>query len=201
MKAKELITRRGGTMSERDDEIRRMEQRRARLQQRREQAQKQRNMMLCSIAGVIVVILFIIVFAVSCNRSKDAEVVTEATTVAPQTTTAEEKTTAQETTTAEETTTALASKMAATDDGINVREKPNTSAGIIKQLDKGEEVNILSEEGDWYKVDVDGRVGYVSKEFLKASNDSNSSDETGEAESEEETTTVDEDMELDNSAE
>ena len=186
-------------MSERDDEIRRMEQRRTRAQQRREQALKQRNRMLCTIAGIVVVILFIIVFAISCSRSKNTEVASEAVTTVAQTTTAVETTTAPQTTTAPETTTAaLASKMEATDDGINVREKPNTSAGIIKQLDKGEEVNILSDEGEWYKVDVEGRVGYVSKEFLKASSDS---DEETTSVSDEETTTADEELDTMDEAE
>lgn len=49
---------------------------------------------------------------------------------------------------------------------VNFRETASTSGNIIKTLNKGESVKLISKEGEWSKVEVSGKTGYVSSEFL-----------------------------------
>lgn len=49
---------------------------------------------------------------------------------------------------------------------LNMREGASTSKNVIKQLDKGTEVNILSEEGEWYQISVNNITGYVNKKYI-----------------------------------
>ena len=49
---------------------------------------------------------------------------------------------------------------------LNVREGASTSKNVIKQLAKGTEVNILSEEGEWYQISVNNITGYVNKKYI-----------------------------------
>lgn len=49
----------------------------------------------------------------------------------------------------------------------NVREKASKSSDIIERLDEGDEVTIVAEEGDWYKITCSKiSSGYVSKSLL-----------------------------------
>jgi uncharacterized protein YgiM (DUF1202 family) len=50
---------------------------------------------------------------------------------------------------------------------INFRVEPKSSATIISQLTNGTQVIILGEEDGWYKIEVDGKKGYASKDFIK----------------------------------
>lgn len=50
---------------------------------------------------------------------------------------------------------------------LNLRKEASTDSEAIDGLVKGDEVNIISEEGDWYKVTVNGQDGYVSKKYIK----------------------------------
>jgi cell wall-associated NlpC family hydrolase len=53
----------------------------------------------------------------------------------------------------------------------NVREKADKSSSIIARLDEDDEVTILSEEGDWYKIQSSKvESGYVSKSLITVSN-------------------------------
>ena len=47
-----------------------------------------------------------------------------------------------------------------------LRKEANTSSNIITNIYKGEEVEILEESGDWYKVKYQNNTGYVKKEFV-----------------------------------
>ena len=47
-----------------------------------------------------------------------------------------------------------------------LREEKNTDSNILTNIYEGDKVNILSEEGDWYKVQYDGKTGYVKKEYI-----------------------------------
>lgn len=47
-----------------------------------------------------------------------------------------------------------------------VREKPDSNATIIDFLDYNDEVTILAEEGDWYKITSGNVSGYVSKRLV-----------------------------------
>ena len=69
---------------------------------------------------------------------------------------------------------------------VRVREKPNTSSEIITNAYKGDSVEILEKDGDWYKVKVDGKTGYIRSDFLKLdesnSNSNSNSDSNNSAE-------------------
>ncbi len=70
---------------------------------------------------------------------------------------------------------------------VNFREKANTSATIIKSLSLNTEVTIIAENGDWYKVKVDGDTGYVSKKYIS---DSKTKETTSRASTEREVETT-----------
>lgn len=50
---------------------------------------------------------------------------------------------------------------------LNLRQDPNTGAKIIGQIPKGAKLMILDEINDWYKVDYDGKRGYVNSFYVK----------------------------------
>ena len=51
---------------------------------------------------------------------------------------------------------------------LNVRKQPNTSSAIIATLSAGETVNITGSTTDgWYKIDLNGITGYVSKNYIQ----------------------------------
>ncbi|MED3794059.1 SH3 domain-containing protein [Niallia alba] len=49
---------------------------------------------------------------------------------------------------------------------LNVRVGPSISTSIVTTLKAGAKVNVLSETNGWSKVDMNGKVGYVSSSFL-----------------------------------
>ncbi len=53
-----------------------------------------------------------------------------------------------------------------TDDGLRFRTYP-VSGNVIKKLPDGEEVQIIGTNGGWYYVDVDGKEGWVSGDYIK----------------------------------
>ena len=55
-----------------------------------------------------------------------------------------------------------------------VREKASTDSKVITKAYEDEEVEILEEAGDWYKVKVNGKTGFVSKSLIKVSGSTNS---------------------------
>ncbi|MBQ6134658.1 MAG: N-acetylmuramoyl-L-alanine amidase [Lachnospiraceae bacterium] len=50
--------------------------------------------------------------------------------------------------------------------GVNFREGPGTSYGVIKKLNSGTEVTKNGENGSWARVEVDKQKGYVSSNYL-----------------------------------
>ncbi|MCM3570725.1 SH3 domain-containing protein [Neobacillus mesonae] len=65
-----------------------------------------------------------------------------------------------------------------TSGALNMRNKPSLTASIIIKLAKGTAVKVYSNSGGWAKIEVYGKTGYVSSEFLadkKQGNTSNSS--------------------------
>ena len=50
---------------------------------------------------------------------------------------------------------------------LNVRSGASTSDNIIGTLNAGETIEILGKNNDWYKVDYNGKEGYVSSSYLK----------------------------------
>ena len=49
---------------------------------------------------------------------------------------------------------------------VRLRKEKNTSSDIITNIYKGEEVEILEESGDWYRVKYQNNTGYIKKEFI-----------------------------------
>lgn len=59
-----------------------------------------------------------------------------------------------------------------TGDVVNLRANPNTSAKILKQLDKNTKVSVVGSEGDWYRISIgEDRYGWVNSEYLSIKND------------------------------
>ena len=56
---------------------------------------------------------------------------------------------------------------------VRIREKASTDSQIITNAYENDELEILEEEGDWYKVKFNGKTGYASKSLVKT-NSSNS---------------------------
>ncbi|MDQ3395526.1 MAG: SH3 domain-containing protein [Bacteroidota bacterium] len=50
--------------------------------------------------------------------------------------------------------------------GINLREGPGPNKNIVSSIPKGSKLKVLSIDGDWAKVEYDGKTGYVSRQNL-----------------------------------
>ena len=51
-------------------------------------------------------------------------------------------------------------------EGLTVRKGPSTDSEGIDGLSKNDKVQIIGQEGKWYKIDLDGKVGYVSAKYI-----------------------------------
>ncbi|KRD88231.1 hypothetical protein ASE51_25740 [Bacillus sp. Root147] len=52
---------------------------------------------------------------------------------------------------------------------LNVRSGAGTTYGIIGSVVKGQTLSVVSKSGSWYKINYNGRTGYVSSEYVQAS--------------------------------
>lgn len=50
---------------------------------------------------------------------------------------------------------------------LNVRNAPSSDAPLIATLTRGREVDILQQQGDWAKIQLNGTTGWVAFEFLQ----------------------------------
>lgn len=50
---------------------------------------------------------------------------------------------------------------------LNVRSSASTSGKILGSLHKNDKVDITGQAGSWYKINYNGQVGYVSKDYIK----------------------------------
>lgn len=50
--------------------------------------------------------------------------------------------------------------------GVNLREGPNANKNVMASIPNGSKVKVLSSEGDWTKVEYDGKTGYVSSKYI-----------------------------------
>lgn len=50
---------------------------------------------------------------------------------------------------------------------LRIRETPSTDAKVLEVLAAGDSVEILGEEGNWYKISAKGYTGYTSKEYIE----------------------------------
>ena len=64
-------------------------------------------------------------------------------------------------------TTVFATTGTVTSDNLRLRKESNASSSIVDLLDINQKVEILGEDGEWYKVKANDKVGYVKKEFIK----------------------------------
>ena len=55
-------------------------------------------------------------------------------------------------------------------DGLNFRNGAGTSYSVIKVLNKGDKVEVISESNGWSKVKHDSRLGYVSSKYIDKNN-------------------------------
>ncbi|GAA0118935.1 C40 family peptidase [Clostridium perfringens] len=63
---------------------------------------------------------------------------------------------------------------------LRIRKSPNTSSDVIGYLTNGEIFNIDGKEGSWYKINANGKVGYIHGDYVKeVSGNSNSSNNSG----------------------
>lgn len=98
-----------------------------------------------------------------------AEILTEITTQI----TKKETTTAKETTAKETTTKLDLSKLPSAyittkeaGSGVYLRKSANEDAKTPELLKRGTEVKIIDKQGDWYKVAVNGKTGYIKSEYI-----------------------------------
>lgn len=56
-----------------------------------------------------------------------------------------------------------------------VREKASTNSNVLGFLDYGDEVTLLEQEGDWYKINFENKTGYIKNTLFKISDESVSS--------------------------
>ncbi len=54
-----------------------------------------------------------------------------------------------------------------TGDGVRFRAAGNLQADVYGYLYCGDKVTVLASEGDWYKVEYDGRIGYLYGQYVR----------------------------------
>ena len=50
--------------------------------------------------------------------------------------------------------------------GVNVRENPDLDANVVSVVAQGQQVLVLSQEGDWYRVSCNGVTGFVHSDYM-----------------------------------
>lgn len=56
-----------------------------------------------------------------------------------------------------------------TTSSLYVRMEPSTEADYWTKVPEGEELQVIEDQGDWIKVDIDGEDGYVAAEYVDVS--------------------------------
>lgn len=49
---------------------------------------------------------------------------------------------------------------------VNIRQQPSTEANKIGSLQKGDKVTVVGETSQWFKVNINGNIGYINKAYL-----------------------------------
>lgn len=62
--------------------------------------------------------------------------------------------------------TTLSKKGYVSAEGLRVRKGPSTDTEELDSLSKNDEVNITGQSGNWYQIDLKGKVGYVSSKYI-----------------------------------
>lgn len=58
--------------------------------------------------------------------------------------------------------------------GVNLREGPGSNKHVIASIPSGSKIKVLNTEGEWTKVEYDGKTGYVSSQYLSDNKPKNS---------------------------
>lgn len=66
----------------------------------------------------------------------------------------------------EETITELNKTGYVSADGLRVRKEPTTNSEEIDSLSRNNKVKIIGQTGKWYKIDLNGKTGYVSAKYI-----------------------------------
>jgi len=61
----------------------------------------------------------------------------------------------------------FASSGTVTANKVNFRTKPSTTSSVIKKVSKGTKATLISKTGNWYKVKIAGKTGYISSQYIK----------------------------------
>ncbi|MBY0487861.1 MAG: SH3 domain-containing protein [Flavobacteriaceae bacterium] len=56
---------------------------------------------------------------------------------------------------------------------LNIRENPDKNSNVIGSYSKNDTVNILSQQGDWYKVENKKKIGFINKKYLSSKKEEN----------------------------
>src|SRR5699024_8541708 len=53
---------------------------------------------------------------------------------------------------------------------LNVREKPTRNSNRVTKIKKGSRYTVLAESNGWYKINVNGKIGWINGEYVKEIN-------------------------------
>ena len=84
----------------------------------------------------------------------------------------------------QETTSGKSGQVVNVHSSLNVRSGASTSSSVIGSLSNGSKVTIVGESGSWYKINYGNTTGYVSKDYIQSSGESNNSSNSGNSSSE-----------------
>ena len=59
----------------------------------------------------------------------------------------------------------------ASNDYLNVRSSANTNSSIIGKLSNGESVVIIGKDNEWYKIECNGKTGYIYEKYVRVTGD------------------------------
>ncbi len=77
-------------------------------------------------------------------------------------------------------TTAFATTGTVTTNNLRIRQDPVIGDNVIEIAGKGDNIEVKSEEGDWYEVVYNGKSGYASKQYVSVSGEIVSSEDEEE---------------------
>ena len=63
---------------------------------------------------------------------------------------------------------------------VNFREKPSKKGTLIEKIPLGETVTVLSRDGDWCRIQWNGKTGYMMTEFLAFEGGQDPADDSGD---------------------
>ncbi|MCM3735402.1 SH3 domain-containing protein [Bacillus cytotoxicus] len=64
-------------------------------------------------------------------------------------------------------------------DVLRVRTGPSTNSDVSSRVYEGQTLNVIGQENGWYKISYNGKVGYVSGEFVNTGTSNNGSQSQG----------------------